>query len=233
MPESPPPEDEAGLDNPAFAALSTVHARFAQRRGRVLRYPAAIGGFLALPSDVTDADWEDAAELVPPGTIAAIGHTGRSLPGGWAVMRTLEIVQMIGVDTHGAEAAEAVSLGPADVPAMLELVRLTNPGPFSERTIELGDYVGIRRDGELVAMAGERMRFPGWTEISTVCTSPAYRGAGMASRLMLALIAGIERRSERPFLHVLRANTNAITLYESLGFHRRRDLTLAVVAPAG
>ena len=225
-------DDETSLDNPAFAALSTVHARFAQRRGRVLRYPAEIGGFMALPSPVTDADWQDAAELVPPGTMAAIGHTGRSLPDGWTVMRTLEIVQMIGVETRGDEAAEAVPLGPADVPSMLELVRLTNPGPFFERTIELGDYLGIQRDGELVAMAGERMRFPGWTEISTVCTSPAYRGTGMASRLISALVAGIERRSERPFLHVLRTNTNAIVLYESLGFHSRRDLTLAVVAPS-
>ncbi len=198
----------------------------------MLRYPAEIAGFLALPSPATDADWQDAAKLVPPGTIAAIGHTGRLLPTGWTLMRTLEIVQMIGVDARGAQAAEAVSLGPADVPEMQELVRLTNPGPFSERTIELGDYVGIRRDGELVAMAGERLRFPGWTEISTVCTSPAYRGTGMASRLMLALIAGIQRRSERPFLHVLRTNTKAITLYEGLGFHGRRDVTLAVVTPA-
>jgi ribosomal protein S18 acetylase RimI-like enzyme len=224
-------QDDAGLDNPAYAALSTVHAPFAQRRGRVLRYRSEIVAFLALPSPTTEVDWRNAAELVPPGTMVAMIETGCSLPDSWTVSRTLELVQMIGVDARGAEAPEAVALGPADVPAMLALVRLTNPGPFSDRSIELGDFFGIRRDGVLVAMAGERLRFPGWTEISAVCTAPAYRGSGMATRLVSALVAGIERRSERAFLHVLRSNAHAIRLYESLGFRVRRELILAVVAP--
>src|SRR5579863_1049681 len=108
-------------------------------------------------------------------------------------------------------------LSAADVPEMLELVRQTGPGPFLDRTIELGDYLGIRRGSQLVAMGGERFHFDGWTEISAVCTAPGYRGHGMASRLMGALIAGIERRSERAFLHVVATNTNAISLYEQLG----------------
>ena len=114
---------------------------------------------------------------------------------------------------------------------MLELVAETEPGPFLNRTIELGDYLGIRRDGALVAMAGERLRFDGWTEISGVCTIPTHRGRGLASGLVGALIAGIERRSQRAFLHVLSTNTSAIRVYEQLGFRIRRSATITVIKP--
>jgi hypothetical protein len=111
---------------------------------------------------------------------------------------------------------------------MLELVAQTEPEPFLERTIELGAYLGIRREGVLVAMAGERFRLDGWTEISAVCTKSDHRGQGLASQLMSALIVGIQRRSETPFLHVLRTNTAAIRLYEELGFAQ----LLVVLVPA-
>ncbi len=113
---------------------------------------------------------------------------------------------------------------------MLDLVGRTEPGPFLGRTIELGRYIGIRSDGELVAMAGERFRFQGWTEISAVCTAPELRGHGLASRLIATLLADIDERSERVFLHVLASNTAAIRLYEELGFRVRRERTIAVLA---
>jgi predicted GNAT family acetyltransferase len=138
---------------------------------------------------------------------------------------------MVGDQVNGADEPGLVSLGPGDVQEMLELVSMTNPGPFAARTIELGAYVGIRHNGVLVAMAGERLHFTGWTEISSVCTAPTYRGRGMASLLVSALIAGIRRRSEDPFLHVIATNTAAIRLYERLGFSIRRNLTIAVVSP--
>ena len=136
---------------------------------------------------------------------------------------------MIEEQVTGADCAEAIPLGAADVPEMLELVAQTEPGPFLPRTIELGDYLGIRRDGALVAMAGERFRLDGWTEISAVCTKPDHRGQGLASRLVGALIAGIKRRSERAFLHVIATNTGAIGLYEELGFRVRQTATLTVL----
>ena len=129
----------------------------------------------------------------------------------------------------GVDCAEAIPLGAGDVPEMLELVAATEPGPFLPRTIELGDYLGLRRDGALVAMAGERFHLDGWTEISAVCTRPDHRGQGFASRLMGALIAGIKRRSERAFLHVMSTNTTAIRLYEDLGFRVRQHAPLTVV----
>ena len=112
---------------------------------------------------------------------------------------------------------------------MLDLVARTEPGPFAPRTIELGTYLGIRRDGALVAMAGERLRVPGLTEISAVCTDPGHRGQGLASRLIRAVAAGIRRRGETPFLHVAGSNINAIRLYESTGFKVRTAITFAAV----
>lgn len=229
MPKSTISHDDTRLENPAYAALSGAHSRFAQRSGRALRYAADIAPFLALPSQASKTDWRDATELVAPGTVAATIHDGSPLPESLQVTHTFELVQMIGEHAGGAHDPEAVTLGSADVPEMLELVRLTEPGPFLQRTIELGRYVGIRRDSELVAMAGERLHFDGWTEISAVCTAPTYRGHGLASRLVSTLVADIQHRSERVFLHVLTGNTNAIRLYEGLGFRTRRYRTISVV----
>jgi predicted GNAT family acetyltransferase len=139
---------------------------------------------------------------------------------------------MIAEDALEVDDREAITLGSVDVPEMLELVRMTDPGPFLQRTIELGKYVGIRRDGALVAMAGERLRFDGWTEISAVCTAPRYRGHGLASRLVSTLVADIQDRSDRVFLHVVIANANAIRLYEGLGFRARRGRIISVLTRA-
>ena len=198
----------------------------------MLRYVADVAPFLALPSDASRADWQDAIELVPPGTVAATIHDGSPLPESLKVTHTFELVQMIGEHVGGARDPEAVTLDSADVPEMLELVRVTEPGPFFQRTIELGRYVGIRRGGALAAMAGERLHFDGWTEISAVCTAPAYRGQGLASRLVSTLVADIQHRSESVFLHVLTGNTDAIRLYEGLGFRARRRRTISVLTRA-
>jgi predicted GNAT family acetyltransferase len=164
--------------------------------------------------------------------VAATIHDGAPLPESFTVARTFELVQMLGEHVRGAHDSEALTLGSADVPEMLELVRLTEPGPFLQRTIELGKYIGTRRDGELVAMAGERLHFDGWTEISAVCTAPTHRGRGLASRLVSTLVADIQQRSERVFLHVLTSNADAIRLYEELGFRARRTRTISVLMRA-
>jgi ribosomal protein S18 acetylase RimI-like enzyme len=223
------PSDEALLDNPVYAALCGPHARFAQVRGRARRYPVDVAPFLALPSSPSAQDWRDAAGLVAPGGYAAVRYSGAEPPDAWQALEAFDLVQMVGERVTGVDCPEAIKLGAADVPEMLELVAQTEPGPFLTRTIELGDYLGIRRDGTLLAMAGERLRLDGWTEISAVCTKPDHRGRGLASRLVGALIAGIQLRSERAFLHVLSTNTGAIRLYEELGFRVRQTTTLTVV----
>jgi predicted GNAT family acetyltransferase len=111
-----------------------------------------------------------------------------------------------------------------DVPEMLALVEKTRPGPFARRTIELGDYYGIRDGGVLVAMAGERMHPPGYTEISVVCTDADHRGRGLASQLVRALVRSIRSRGETPFLHLTTENENAHHVYDALGFETRTFL---------
>jgi ribosomal protein S18 acetylase RimI-like enzyme len=223
------PTDEALLDNPAYASLGGAHAQFAQVRGRARRYLADVAPFLALPSPPSAQDWQDAADLVAPGTYVAGRYGSAELPDGWRTVQAFDLVQMVEERVAAVDYAEAIPLGAADVPEMLELVAQTEPGPFLTRTIELGDYLGIRRDGALIAMAGERFRLDGWTEISAVCTKPDHRGRGLASRLVGALIAGIQLRSQRAFLHVLSTNAGAIRLYEELGFRVRQTATLTVV----
>jgi ribosomal protein S18 acetylase RimI-like enzyme len=221
--------EEAAFENPAYASLCGAHAQLAQVRGRARRYPADVAPFLALPTPPSAQDWRDAAELVEPGSFVAGRYGDAELPEGWRAVRAFDLVQMVEERVTGVDCAEAIPLGAADVPEMLELVAATEPGPFLTRTIELGDYLGIRRGGVLVAMAGERFHLDGWTEISAVCTNPDHRGQGLASRLVGALIAGIQRRSERAFLHVMSTNAGAIRLYESLGFRLRQHARLTVV----
>jgi predicted GNAT family acetyltransferase len=125
---------------------------------------------------------------------------------------------------------EILKLEDADAPEMLALAKLTEPGPFLARTHHhMGRFIGIRIDGRLAAMAGERFRFPGYTEVSGVCTHPDFRGRGLARRLSATVAAGIEARGERPFLHAWKSNRAAISLYESLGFELRSEVNVAVL----
>jgi ribosomal protein S18 acetylase RimI-like enzyme len=219
------------LDEPARAALLGPHARFAERRGRVLRYAVDVAPFVAFPADPGEADWRDLADLVGPGGTTALA--GVELPPGWETEFALTGVQMVDDGVDAAPDPEAVVLGAADVPEMLALVERTRPGPFRQRTVELGTYLGLRVDGELVAMAGERLHPPGWTEVSAVCTDARFRGRGLATRLVRAVIAGIRERGETAFLHASASNTGAIRLYEELGFRLRKTTTFGAVRVPG
>lgn len=221
------------LQNPVWHSLNGPHAGFAERSGEAVRYAPAIAPFLALPVEPDAGAWADAAKLAGPGGFAVITGPPRTPPDGWETFEDMPGVQLIDDGVTGAPEPEAVRLTAADVPAMRDLVKRTQPGPFEDRTVELGTYLGIRRGGELVAMAGERMHLPGWTEISAVCTDPEFRGQGLASRLVRALVAEIRERGEQPFLHAVATNTGAIALYERMGFRiHHRPLFQALRAPA-
>ncbi|MEV5976198.1 GNAT family N-acetyltransferase [Streptomyces sp. NPDC052114] len=221
------------LDNPAYASLSGPHAHLAEWRGHVVRYPTDVSPWIALPSEPTAADWTDLATLAGAGTEVPLPGVVVDPPDGWELTFAMPGVQLVDDGVAAAPDPEAVPLGPADVPEMLDLVARTRPGPFLPRTVELGTYLGLRSGGALVAMAGERLHPPGWTEISAVCTDPAYRGLGLATRLVRAVAHGIRARGETPFLHTSARNTDAIRLYESLGFRLRRTTEFrAVRVPA-
>lgn len=201
----------------------------AERNGRVLRYPVDISPFVALPLTPDHQDWADMATLAGPGALIPLAGVEGQPPDGWEIVARGAGVQLVDDGVAARPDDEAVPLTAADVPEMLALVEQTKPGPFLPRTIDMGTYLGIRRDGRLVAMAGERLRPPGWTEISAVCTAPDYRGRGLSTRLVHAVAHGIRQRGETPFLHAAATNTNAIRLYQSLGFRLRRDATFMTV----
>ncbi len=157
----------------------------------------------------------------PGGTFAIAGEDVRP-PEGWVFTSVGGGVQLVDVGLEKRPDPEAQPLSPTDVPEILDLIERTRPGPFRARTVELGGYLGIRRGGALVAMAGRRMHPQGWVEISAVCTDQAYRGQGLGTRLVRAVAAGIVADGDRVFLHAAAGNTTAIRLYESLGFRLRR-----------
>ncbi len=221
------------LDHPVMASLTGSHNGFAQRRGNALRYPPDVSPFVAIPADPSGQDWADLAALAGPRAVVLITGPTLPTPAGWEIVASGQGVQMVADHVASAPDHEAIRLTPGDVPEMLALVKRTQPGPFLPRTIELGTYLGIRRDGNLIAMAGERLHPPGWTEISAVCTDTAYRGQGLASRLVQAVTHGIRSRAETPFLHAAADNANAIRLYEALGFRLRRTLTFQAVRVPG
>jgi ribosomal protein S18 acetylase RimI-like enzyme len=220
------------LDNPVWSALTGPHAHLAQTYGQAVRYPVDVSPFAALPTGA--GAWDDLAALAGPGALALMTGTETRTPPGWDVTMRLGGVQMVGSGLEAAPDPEALPLGLADVPEMLDLVARTRPGPFLPGTVTLGGYLGIRRAGALVAMAGQRLRTAGWTEISAVCTDEAYRGQGLGARLVKAVAVGIRSRGDIPFLHAASTNTTAIRLYRSIGFEVRRETEFILTrVPAG
>jgi len=220
--------DDRLLDNPVWASLTGAHAHLAERNEDAARYPRDVAPFVALADAADGKSWLDLAQLLGPGVVVVVPGISEA-PDGWEIVESIHGVQLVDISLRAETDDEALRLDHADVPEILELIARTKPGPFLSRTIEIGDYFGIRRDGALVAMAGERLHPPGWTEISAVCTDAAYRGQGLGTRLLRHVAARIRERGESPFLHAAATNVNAIRLYESIGFAHRREIRFLLV----
>ncbi|GAA3636684.1 GNAT family N-acetyltransferase [Kineosporia mesophila] len=231
------PEQLHPLDRPSYSSLTGPHRRFAIGTDRAVRYPADVSPMTGMSDPADPQVWADLGDLAGPGRTVLLpgpANTVDHLPAGWEIVMNLPGVQLVATDALvTAPDPELLTLGPGDVDDMLDLVARTQPGPFERRTIELGTYRGVRVDGKLVAMGGERFRPPGFTEISAVCTDPAQRGRGLAGRVIRAVAHGIRERGEVPMLHTAATNTTAVRLYEHLGFAIRWYPTFFVLrAPA-
>ena len=216
------------LNNPMWSALTSAQAHFAIGGSLGKRYPAEVAPFIAAP-EPSSAAAEALAELVAPGEIVNIVSVTPKLDRGWEVLATGNIVQMIWRDDAAApdeDMAGITALTEADAPDMLALTALVFPGYFRRRTPEMGEYFGIRQDGQFAAMAGERMKLHGYEEISAVCTHPNFTGRGYAARLINLLVAKQLKRGIVPFLHVNETNARARALYTRLGFVDRALLPL-------
>jgi ribosomal protein S18 acetylase RimI-like enzyme len=217
------------LDNPVWHALSGPQATVAEGDGHARRYHRTVSVFGAVPDEPAPEDWRALRDLAGPGgtTFVARAHVPEMT--GWKTLFAAEGTQMVcdrpltGVPDGAGIMIER--LEPTAVPEIMALVQRTRPGPFLERTIDLGTYLGIRDGaGALVALAGMRMHLPGWTELSAVCTDDAHRGRGLAKILCARLVDEILGRGEHVCLHAVSDNVAAIRLYESLGFTIRRAM---------
>lgn len=218
------------LDAIFWNTMTGPHASFASGSGGARRYAAGFSPIIAF----ADNDRPDFAALAPvcaPGeTFYCEGWQGEC-PDGWRIDGETTMFRMVwnAKVATADHAPGAVALGPEHVDAAVALATLCRPGPFGPRTIELGDYYGEVEDGRLIAMAGQRMRVPGYTEISGVCTHPDAQGRGLARRLMHKLIHRQMLLGELPFLHVMRANVAAHDFYKRMGFEDYLESTVRVL----
>lgn len=224
------------LDRPIWGMLTGRQAHLAVATGDALRIDPAYGPFAAARDAGAAAQAALAAAVAAyPGEVWLVEADEQTPPPGTRVIRTAPLVQMVAEDPAPMQPGddEATALGEADAEQMTALALATQPGPWGAKTRLYGEFYGFKRDGQLLAMAGQRMLpAPGFDEVSAVCTWPAYQGQGLAAKLIRRVMAGMTARGATPFLHSYAGNTRAIGLYESLGFRVRREMVVTVLGLA-
>ncbi len=218
------------LDRPIWSALTTRQQALAEGGALALRYPSAIGPFADLV-DMSARSFSALAAILSGSEIAVLFTPDAvTAPDEFKILLAETGEQMIGTPAESAiPGVEIATLGAGDVPDMLALTELTKPGPFAARTHELGTFLGIRIDGQLIAMTGERMKPGNYTEMTAVCVHRDHRGRGYAQMLLGAVARQIMARGEIPFLHVFSNNSSAIALYQRQGMEIRRRLHVTVL----
>lgn len=214
------------LDNPVWSALTSKQAHLSQGGPLALRFHPQVSPFAAVNGMTLEAA-QALRVLASSGEV--IMQTVSAMPSmqGLKTERLGTVCQMISKDVPRSDCShQVVRLGASDVDEMLALTQATKPGPFKPRTLETGNYIGVREHGQLIAMAGERMQFDRYVEISAVCVDTAHRGRGLAGQLMNTLRREIVQRGETPFLHVFDHNTSAVELYGRMGFETRQTFHL-------
>lgn len=219
------------LDNPIWEALSSYHRQHNEGDSRLKYFYQAISPFVAMEK------WDDADQLyleqhVPAGrNFFHIIANPIQLPASCSVVFSLPLYQMVCKELHPFNAGQLLnirSLGQKDVQQMIELTALTKPGPFNQRTIEFGNYTGLFDKKRLAAMAGERLKVKGYTEVSAICTHPDYIGKGYGATLLSLACTRIIQEGNQPFLHVRHDNERAIKLYQEAGFEIRSEMNFVI-----
>lgn len=226
--------DAHPLDRPAWSSLDGPLSHLAIRRGGAARLHPDFGLFAAVATETPQA-LDDLAALIAEHGASGIFEPAPPPPvPGTVVVSSRLCWQMTAQAITPIRPVdfEIVALTDADASEMLALATLTKPGPFSTRTHQLGDFVGVKVDGKLAAMAGERLRTGGFTEVSGVCTHPDHRGRGYAAGLLAHVAEAILARGQTPFLHSYADNAGAVALYQALGFSYRADVWFTMLEPA-
>ena len=214
------------LDNPIWHALHGPHRAFAIGSGLAVHYPRDVAVFSAIADPGAEAHQELARGRPAGAEARLVRRAVEPLPAGWIALKDVPLLQMVAARFDGEvpEGPPIATLGLQNLGVVSALVERTQPGPFGPRTMTMGRYLGVFEGGELVAMAGERLRVSGYVELSAVCTDPRVRGRGLAAYLMRHLMRTAVARGETPFLHVVPENVGAIAIYRRLGFEVRADM---------
>lgn len=218
------------LDNPIWSALTTAHILFSVGAPEVKKYREDIIPFLGMANG--DAGLLKQIEpFMAQDEEVFLKEENLDFPSGWAVVTRLNCLQMVyePASVDAVNMAGIVKLTVDDAEELSRLVNLVQPGFFKRNTSLLGDYFGIKKEGELVAVAGERFKMTGFSELSAVCTHPEHTGKGYAQQLLEVLCNKNLEEGDIPFLHVADTNERAIKIYERLGFRKRMDLPLVKV----
>lgn len=219
------------LDDPVAASFGAHWSAIAHQVGTARVLPADIGAFASFGGD-NQADQQDFTKMVRArkSPVILLKKSDIPVPNGLLTLQTWRGVQMVPTQPICTQYdVQFDDLGATDAPEMLRLAQMTRPGPFELNTRLLGDFIGVRKDGMLVAMAGQRMAFADWIEISGVCVHPDFRKRSLARRLVTAMMDRIQHNGASPFLHTYADNTDAIALYRRLGFEIRTEVNIAQI----
>jgi GNAT superfamily N-acetyltransferase len=220
------------LDNIVWHSLIGPHSMYATGTDDARRYAQGFSPIVGF-ANPEQPNLDALAPYCELGEHFYCADWSGTVPAGWQVDVESIMLKMVWDAPMPStdEAPEAVLLGLEHAMQALELAKLTRPGPFGPRTMELGEYFGCFEGERLVAMAGERLFAGSLREISGVCTHPDFQGRGLARRLMAKLVRRQMQRKETPFLHVMRENTSARRLYERMGFRDYRESVVRVISP--
>ena len=221
------------LDRPVWSMLTGRQAHLAEGGARAVRIDRGYGPFGAAADDGAEAQAALAALIPDDGELWLVEREPWPVPPGTRAVKRAILAQMVAAGPPPAvrpgEPA-IIALGDADAAEMAALADHAQPGPWSGTTHLYGPFFGVREDGCLLAMAGQRMLMPGMAEVSGVATWADCRGRGLARALIGHVMRAMAARGETPFLHSYADNAGAIGLYESLGFRIRRQVHALVIA---
>jgi ribosomal protein S18 acetylase RimI-like enzyme len=218
------------LDTPIWTALTTKQAQLAHTSALARRFQPEMTLLGALAANTAMA-FDSLAQLIQRDSVNLYFISPPQIPTGWEIVRAVELRQMVQEtetpppDPQRSATPEIIELTPADVPEMSVVYTATRPGRMlCPRIQKLGQFLGVREEGKLVAMGGLRLHIAGYREITTVATLPGHEGRGYATAIVRALVERVRLRGERPFLTVRTDNTRAIEIYRRLGFKERTVL---------
>jgi ribosomal protein S18 acetylase RimI-like enzyme len=220
------------LDNPVWNALISGNKNLSIGNETARYFPREISPFVGI-AESNPVNFDVLRQVIPFKEPAAIFSTEKQLDAApWTIIQRIDGFQLVYPKQLEliAEQFGMMALNDAHIPQMLALTKLTNPGPFSSRTISFGNYRGIFVDDKLVAMAGQRLHAGANIEISAVCTHPNYTGKGYARQLIRSLIADIQKQNKTAYLHARADNTRAINVYRSMGFEIRSEMIIYILS---